>query len=802
MTSLQKRLVMRSSVTALCGALATLSFVPAVDAADDSELIRALTQPTNFVEIGALYVDESSAKFGEYNGLNKQGAYAIGNFQLYGRAGNDDVVRWRLLGSDLGLDTRTVTGEVGEQGRWRVTAGYEGIPRHYSDTFKTIWQGAGTSTLTLPPGYPAAATRLSVTNTPAGLLSNWNNIQTPNATATTTGGGPAFVIPANLYNFDVGTERKRTNVGMSTVLGPGWDFKASVRHEEKDGTKLTGANMGGFSGISALVPEPIHSTIDTFDASLGFVGEKGHFNVSYYGSLYKNDINLWTVESAGANNVLLNNVARFQGYPDNQMHQINLTGGYKFSPTTKLVVTGSYARLTQNEQFIDPPVGSTWVLPETSANAKTINSFFLARLTSRATNDLNLTAQYKIEDRDNKTPVKDFCTTRSDAPGACTVFTTTPLNRRLQQANLEADYKLGRGQALRGEYEYQEIKRTADGEETPFRADKTYENTLRLEYRKTLAETLTGRVAYSYGERRVKDYEQGNPQPTNPPAPLPAADPALTGFEQFFLADRDRHKLRSRLNYDASDSLSLQATLDYNQDHYRSLQFGLKKSDSWVLGVDGTLAASEALSINGFYTYEDMKMNLDSLAIARGLTTTNLVPHVSGPPCAPYTNVANTLPADYFTDPCRQWSESQSDRVHTLGVAAKYAGLLGGRLTLTGDLTYARARTPISVNGGTYYNNGVPNSPTGNVFIPATSFPDITSEMIDVRLAGLYALDKSSAVRVAYWYRHLSSSDWAYDAYTNSALGVLAIPGYLGPGITSPNYNVQVVGVSYIYRWQ
>src|SRR6266567_5681624 len=220
MTSLQNRLVMRSSVTALCGALATLSFVPAVDAADDSELIRALTQPTNFVELGALYVDESSAKFGEYNGLNHKGAYAIGNFELYGRAGNNDVVRWRLLGSDVGLDTRTVTGEVGEQGRWRVTAGYEGIPRHYSDTFKTLWQGAGTTTLTLPPDYPPAATRLSVPNTAAGLLSHWNNIQTPNASATTTGGGPAFVIPADLHGFDVGTERKRTSGGVSTVIVP------------------------------------------------------------------------------------------------------------------------------------------------------------------------------------------------------------------------------------------------------------------------------------------------------------------------------------------------------------------------------------------------------------------------------------------------------------------------------------------------------------------------------------------------------------------------------------------------------
>jgi hypothetical protein len=74
--------------------------------------------------------------------------------------------------------------------------------------------------------------------------------------------------------------------------------------------------------------------------------------------------------------------------------------------------------------------------------------------------------------------------------------------------------------------------------------------------------------------------------------------------------------------------------------------------------------------------------------------------------------------------------------------------------------------------------------------------------MTDIRLMGTYAIDKASAVRVSYYYRHLRSADWAYDAYTNSALGVLAVQNYLGPGITSPNFNVSVIGVSYIYRFR
>jgi len=782
------------------GWLAALAMLPvAVRGADGTE-VTDLTQPTNKVEVGALYVNQDSAKFGEYNGLDKKGTYAIGNFELYG--GNPDTAfRWKLYGFDLGLDTRTILGEVGEQGKWRVTAGYDEIPHRVSDQYMTIWNGSGSTSLTLPSGYPAASTRLSVTNTAGGLLANWNNIQSPNATATTTGGGPATVIPASMQQVDIGTERKRYMAGVSFALGPGWDFKAGVRREDKDGTKLTGANLGRFSGLSSLVAEPINSTTDLFDASVSYADEKLNFTVGYYGSIYKNDIGLWTIENPGANNAVMNNVGRFQSYPDNDMHQFNLNGGYRFSQTTRLIVTGSYARMTQNDDFIAAPAGSTWVVPSNSANAKVIQSLFSARLTSRPWKDVSLNASYKYDNRDNKTPVQTFLTTGGDSPGASTQFSNEPINRQLQQFNLDGEYALGRGQALRAEYEYQRIHRTADSEESPFRADTTYEDTLRFVYRKSMSDDLTGRISYAYSRRHVSDYEQGNPTPTNPPAPLPAADPALTGFEQFFLADRKRDKLRSQMNYQATDQLSIQGTLDYNRDRYDP-QYGLKEARSWVFGLDAGMSATDNLSFNAFYTYEDMSQRQDSLAIARGTTASILVPHVSGPPCAPYTNAANTLPNDYFSDPCRQWSETQADKVHTLGVNAQYVGLMGGRLVLNADLSYSRATTPISVTGGTYYSNGVPNSATANVWVGASNFPDITSTLTDFRLGGTYALDKVSSVRIVYWYRRLKSEDWAYDAYSNSSLGVLAIQNYIGNGMTSPNYNVSTIGAAYTYRFR
>ena len=801
MTSLQERFPMRSGMVAVRAALAALAFVPAAHAADSDDAVRELTEPASSVEVGGLYVNRDAAKFGEYNGLDKKRVYGIGDLELFGGDAPDGAFRWMVLGRNLGLDSRSLAGEVGTQGRWRITAGYDEIVRNFSDTYLTLWQGAGGTTLTLPPGYPAAGTRLAVTNSAAGILANWNNIQSPNGTAGTTGGGPAAVIPANMHSFNIGTERKRGNVGVSAILAPGWEVKASVKHEEKDGTKITGVNIGRFSGVSALLPEPISSTTDQFEAGVSFAGKQAFFNAGYYGSIYRNDIGLWTVENAAANNTVMGNIARLQSSPDNQMHQFNMGGGYRFTSATRFSFSGSWARLTQNESFIGSPAGSTWVVPETSAHAKVINSSFLARLTSRVMKDLTLNAAYKYDDRDNRTPVMDFRTTAGDSPGASTMFSNEPINRKVNQLNLDANYSLGRGQAVKAEYEYQKIHRSSTAEESPFRSDTSYDNTARLEYRRTLDDSLTGRVSYARSKRHVSDYEEGNPRPTSPPAPLPAADPLLTGFEQFFLANRNRDKLRSQLNFQASDAVSLQGSLDYNHDHYPS-EFGLKEAKSWVFGLDGAVSVNQAFSFNVFYTYEDMKTSMASLAIGRGLTTTTLVPHVPGPPCAAYTNVANTLPSDYFTDSCRQWTESQGDKIHTLGVVARYRGLMAGRLEIAGELTYSRARTPITVTGGTYYGNGVPSSPTGNVFIAAESFSDITSELTQLRLVGTYAIDKKSAVRLTYMYGRLKSSDWAYDAYAQSALGVLAVQNYLGPGITSPSYDVNAIGISYMYRFR
>src|SRR5437764_9228474 len=105
MSKHQERFAVRASVLAVHTALLTLAMVPAAAWAVDPD-VAALTQPTNTIEAGAIYVDKDSYKFGEYNGLYKKGAYADLDVDMRGGAGygsTTDATRYRITGNNLGL---------------------------------------------------------------------------------------------------------------------------------------------------------------------------------------------------------------------------------------------------------------------------------------------------------------------------------------------------------------------------------------------------------------------------------------------------------------------------------------------------------------------------------------------------------------------------------------------------------------------------------------------------------------------------------------------------------------------------
>lgn len=881
--------VVAVAVHAALAALALTPFAYAAETAPIDPATRALTEPTRVIEVGVGYVSDDSAKFGEYNGLSNRGLYGIANFDLRGGGAYDsgDPTRWRLIGNNLGLETREVSAEYGQQGRFRITVGFDQLERVRSDSYQTPYLGAGTNALTLPPSWlvprvpQLSATAgnfrgLSATTGLApvvvgGIVTSPTAAQQATVNATIAADVPAF------HDVDLATKRTTEQVGFGYTLNSHWDITASAKHQTRDGTKPL--NMLSLAaGTSAVtLPDLIDQTTDQYNVSLNYTDDKAFFSAAYYGSVFKNDVPVMYWQNPF---IQTPTFSAMSSAPSNEFHQFSLTGGYKFSPTSKLVLYASYARNTQNDNFLLDAGNSPLGLPTSSLHGLVDWKAFNAKFTAKPMPGLNVVAGYKYDDRDNRTPVNtyEFYDAGEPKTGASpfnaalglpagtlgsniNIYANRPYSKKLNQFNLEGDYAVARGNWLKAGYQYEQIERSCPGSWINCAdAPKTRENTLRVEWRSNSIEDLTARIGYARSERRV-DYDEnawlalvpmannvpsggattsvlgffqqtglGGFGPVAPFVPLQPGDLGIffpnnsalpqalygsrndiheiIGMRRFNMADRKRDKVRSSVNWQASERVSVQGSLDFNKDDYTKSVFGLTESQSWALNLDGTFAVNDTLSASAYYSYEDQRAQSAGASYASGAITNAAFVGQAGNSLVSggcFTTVTDKN-QNAKIDPCLNWSTDMRDKVDTFGLSLNQRGLMAGRLDLLGDLVLTRARTNNDVKGGQYVNNPfaaaapAPPLPPGTpavFFIPGTALPTVTTKTVELHLSGQYAIDRASAVRVLYWYQHLRSNDYMYDGMQFGTITSVM------PTNEQPfNYNVHVVGVTYVYHWQ
>jgi MtrB/PioB family decaheme-associated outer membrane protein len=782
-------LALRALVVALHGALALFASVayaqaPAAPAGQapsgpsfDDPAVQELVRPVNTIEAGVIGVDSPSGKFGEYNGLHREGVRPLLDFDVRGGGAyqpeSGSTQRWRIYGSQLGLPVRSFGGEFADQGSWTIGFEYDELQRIFADDYVTLWRGAGTSTLVLPPGYPAAGTRTAT----------FNNIQ--NA-------APAAAIAAGLTGHTLQTQRRRMGLAGDLILSPQWSVGVGARHEKKDGTKLTGIAFGGFRG--AYLPEPIDYETTIVETSLRYRrGNTAHLTLGYNVSLFTNRVDAWSAENPFANNATFNNRVVMAGAPDNSMHQLTADGGWRFTPATKLSVSAAYAKMKQNEDFrFQQHPGQIVNNGATRVDAEQVQQNFLARLNHAVSRSFDVTGLFRYEHRDTRTPIGLYAFAAADPTAvpplaANRVVNNLPQNRRQQTFAVDGRYDLRQGSTFTGGVEHLRIHRSVDApavslatQEQPFLSGEATQNTVRLGYRHAFSESLNGHVNLSRSEREAGPYFDF---PRTAATPAPGIFPQVPGFRQFFLASRDQNKVRASVDYQATEALWVQGTVEHLQDRYPDSRYGLNRAGMTTWTLDGVYAASDRLSFNGFVSFEDGETRANQYQLASG---TAALPYAINPNCA-VTAAAGS--SSNIADPCREWSFTQNDRVFTLGLGAK-SGHMGGKLTLTGDVVHARAKTNMDFTGGA-------RNTTTRVFIPAVNMPQITSIMTDLRLGAKYDFTKESAVRLGYLFRRLRSSDPQFDLF-----GITSVQAYMGPGMRAPDYNVHALSVSYVYTFR
>ena len=531
MTRRQTFLIGPTLLVAVPAALLTTP-VHAGDNPDVDPAVTELTSAHSTVDVGAGYVSQSSYKFGEYNGLAKQGGFAIGDLDLQGGGSYDSAStsRWRLLGEDLGLDTRSGQFDFREQGIFKFNLGYSDIRDNISDTYQTPYLGVGSTLLTLPgnwikPTVPQVSPTslnfrgLSPTAGQGDAISSTGAVLAPTPAQLATLSEIVLNDAGAYHRADLHTDRKRDDVGIDVNLTKHWELTASFRQETQSGLQPIGAITSAVAENSVILPNVIDTRTDQFNLGLQYGTSKGFAQVSYYGSVFTNHIRGISWQDPNAPN----DVATLSSAPSNQFHQLNVGGGYNFLPTLKVTGDVSYGRNTQNEAFLtDPsmPIG----VPESSLHGLVITEAANLKLVMRPMSRMNVIVHYKYDERENRTPIDTFVfydvnmtksATASSfnsalglAPNTLgsnvNIFDNRPESFKKNQVDLDADYALQPGQKLAAGFQWQSTKSDCDGSWINcVNADDMVERTLHANWHASFQESVNAGIDYTYAQRRV-----------------------------------------------------------------------------------------------------------------------------------------------------------------------------------------------------------------------------------------------------------------------------------------------------------
>ncbi len=770
---------MQLSALAVAVTLAMSTF--AVRAEDDEAL--ALKLPTNTIELGAVNVSGDTGKFGEYTGLNKNAGPLVGNINVRGGAGyvnnaQGETQRWSIKANDIGLTSNSFKADASDQGVWTFGIGYDELKHNLSDTYQTPYIGnMGGNLYTLPSNF--------------GLVT----------TAGTGVPGTNNLSPAQLaafHNLDISTTRRNTSLQAGMNIDSRWSLGVDYNRLDQSGAKLMGfgsAGVGGAAGeVVSILPMPTNYKTDTVSLALNWRGDKAHFSSAYFGSFFRNGYDRVNFQTyAGASQMQPMTTA-----PNNDFNQLNLSGGYALAPKTKLTGSLSYARNTQNAAFVAPEAGiMVTPLTQSSLNGQVINTHADLKLMDQTTQQLSLTGAFKYDERDNQT-ASNLYNFNAISGGNTAYYPNTPLSNKKAQLELAGDYRFKAGQSMRLSYVHEDINRWchqyAVGASYPAGtncvvAKASKDDRLDATYRLKLNEEVDFKVGYGYSDRHAttdpfalaalisKNGAVPGPVPATNLTPMGQNAGDYYGFYPFFEASRQQQLVKGSVNWQATDLFAMGLSGRYSKDQYGST-YGVQNGNTWSLNLDATFNYQENGSVYSFVTQQNRQRDLTD---AQRSTVT----------ASAASATAIAIPA------VATWTNKLTDQDTTVGLGVKQTGLLGGKLDLSGDLTYATGAGVYStaLNYATATTGGLTCSSAA--ILSCGQLPDIKSTMSQFKLTAGYQVDKSTKVMLRYVYQHLTSSDYYYNGYQYG----YSPSGLMPTNQLAPNYSVNAVAVSLIHNF-
>jgi predicted porin len=620
---------------------------------------------SGFLEVGALGVwgHEHSQGWRNYKDL-RDGPY-VHSFAVAGEKPRE--ARFiELTGGAPGRSDQFYRAQAGRYNDWKVSAWYDSTPQVFTTTYRSLWNGLGSETLTLAGLRPGGTTSANATQ--ANILQALES--TPHS--------------------ELQVIRRTSGARAQVKLGDSWSVYAAATDETRKGSRPFGAVFGGGGGGGNVeVPETIDYDTVNLAAGAQYRDPLSSFNLSLSASFFNNKAETFTFQnplyislngSTGLSPTTFTE-GRFALAPDNQHYDVRAEYARALPDFFRgnLAATVALGSMRQDEDLLPPTAyslaGGTvtaggaslenlWNTPQAlsrkSAGLAVDTVMADVTLTARPADRLDVRGKVRYQEADysgqyeacnpltgqwgrilndgsglslvtaNTTAGVNPAGTSANAynAAACNLAAVMSLglvpatgnvpirtaenDYRQVLASLSADYRLARAMTVNAAYEREDVRREWR------ERDETHEDRVKLTFvdRGTVDGTI--RVSWEHARRGGGDYDTTvfdplfsasfGPTPAGGAVAMPGWIHTLGQFRSFDIADRRQDVVNARLDYALHEGVEGAVTLQakdasYPADYGRT---GRQRSDS--LTLDLSYQAGSALVVYGYYTHQRGEM--------------------------------------------------------------------------------------------------------------------------------------------------------------------------------------------------
>ena len=517
------------------------------------------------------------------------------------------------------------------------------------------------------------------------------------------------------------------------------------RNVTLDGGFLSAARKGhqpwGASfafNVANEVPLAVDSRTNDASAGLEWTRPRGMFRVGWNGSWYDDHLNelVWdnAFRATDTNPFDPNGYSNGNGPargrmavpPSNMLNSVNALGMYKLQPRTVVNGTVAFTRMSQNDPLIPwtiNPVLQTPAIftafpnlaqvPRATAQAKVDGLNAVLNFTTRPNRFYGITARYRYNNHDNKTPPFDGTQyVRFDAVPEATGNFSEQFDIVENLADLNVHFNVLPYTTLRVGYGFDSFDRTGRA------FSNMTDHTIRTSIDTVGNQWVTIRAIYEFTDRKGSGFsedaiEDGGSQP---------------GLRFYDEADRTRNRGTLLFVVTPKETMDVTFSLAAGSDSYGGPghEFGLLDNDNQAYNVGLNFYPSDVVNFGANYGRDHFVSDQKS-------------------------RNANPPPDPQFTDPSRDWMLKNTENVNNFSLYADLPKLA--------KKTTARVTYDFSDSDNAFVHSGprILSLAAAGQFIP---LPNVTNSWHRLGADVQYFFVPRVGVGVDYWYERFNVRDF------------------------------------------